>query len=277
MSGKTVLVTGSTEGIGRQTAIELARLGAAVIVHGRDRDRGRAALTAVREAAAAHGGHADECEFLLADLSTAAGARALAKAVAARHRRLDVVINNAGVYSPSRVATADGLELTFAVNVLAPFVLTRALLPLLRAAAPARIVNLSSTSHWQGTMHWDDLQLERDYDPLVAYEQSKLAMTLLTFELARRLTGSEITAVCLDPGNVDTGMLRAGWPELQGVDHVTGAATSVHLASSPRVQGVTGAYYEEGRETPLPAPSLDREAQSRLWTILERMAKTASR
>jgi NAD(P)-dependent dehydrogenase (short-subunit alcohol dehydrogenase family) len=277
MRGKTVLVTGSTDGIGRQTAIELARLGAAVIVHGRDRDRGRAALAAVRESAAAYGGPAAECELLLADLSTAAGARGLAAAVAARHRRLHVVINNAGVYSPRRETTEDGLELTFAVNVLAPFVLTRAVLPLLRAAAPARIVNLSSTSHWQGAMQWDDLQLERDYDPLVAYEQSKLAMTLLTFELARRLTGSGITAVCLDPGNVDTGMLRAGWPELQGVGHVTGAATSVYLASSPRVQGVTGVYYERGRETPPPAFSLDREAQSRLWAILERMAETASR
>lgn len=277
MRGKTVLVTGSTDGIGRQTAIELARLGAVVIVHGRDGSRGAAVLAAVRKAAAANGGPAAECEFLLADLSTAAGARALAEAVWARRRRLDVLINNAGVYMPRRVTTGDGLELTFAVNVLAPFVLTRALLPLLRAAAPARIVNLSSTSHWQGVMHWDDLQLERDYDPLVAYEQSKLAMTLFTFELARRLAGSDITAVCLDPGNVDTGMLRAGWPELQGVDHVTGAATSVYLASSPQVQGVGGVYYEGGRETPPPALSLDRESQARLWTILERMAETASR
>ncbi len=267
MTGKTVLVTGSTDGIGRQTAVELAALGADVLVHGRDARRGAAALAAVQAASA--GGSA---ALYLADLSTVAGVRELGARIRAEHARLDVLVNNAGVYSRERRVTGDGLELTFAVNVLAPFVLSRELLPLLRAAAPSRIVNLSSASHWTGEMHWADLQSAAGYDSIAAYDQSKLAVTLFTFELARRLVGSGVTAVCLDPGDVDTKMLRAGWPDLPGIDVVAGAATSVHLAASPDAAGVSGVYYEDGRETvPLEA-SLERESQARLWGILEGLA-----
>lgn len=272
MSGKTVLVTGSTDGVGRQTAIDLAAMGATVIVHGRDPGRGAATLAAVR-AAACVAGSAHESVLCLADLSSPQGVHALAANVRRRCERLDVLVNNAGVYASRRVTTPGGLELTFAVNVVAPFLLSRELLPLLVAAAPARIVNLSSTSHWTGAMHWDDLQFQHAYDPLVAYEQSKLAMTLFTFALARRLRGSGVTAVCLDPGNVDTGMLREGWPELAGIDVTAGAATSVALASSPEVEGLSGVYFECGRQTKPPASSLDRSAQARLWAVLERMAK----
>lgn len=274
MSGKTVLVTGSTDGVGRQTAVDLAALGATVIVHGRDPGRGAAALATVRTAASA-AGSAHEPSLILADLSSLQGVHALAAHVRRCCERLDVLVNNAGVYAPRWVTTPDGFELTFAVNVVAPFLLTRELLPLLVAAAPARIVNLSSTSHWTGAMHWDDLQFKRAYDPLVAYEQSKLAMTLFTFALAQRLQGSGVTAVCLDPGNVDTRMLRLGWPELEGIDLVAGAATSVALASSVEAEGLSGVYVESGRPTEPPAASLDRSAQARLWAVLERMANGA--
>jgi len=267
MTGKTVLVTGSTDGIGRQTAVELAALGADVLVHGRDARRGAAALAAVQAASA--GGSA---ALHLADLSTVAGVRELGARIRAEHARLDVLVNNAGVFSPARCVTGDGLELTFAVNVLAPFVLSRELLPPLRAAAPSRIVNLSSASHWTGEMHWADLQSAAGYDSVAAYDQSKLAVTLFTFELARRLVGSGVTAVCLDPGDVDTKMLRAGWPDLPGIDVVAGAAASVYLASSPDAAGVSEVYFEDGRETvPLEA-SLERESQTRLWGILEGLA-----
>ncbi len=264
MRGKTVLVTGSTDGIGRQTAVELAALGADVLVHGRSALRGAAALAAVRAASA--GGSA---ALYLADLSTRAGVRNLAARVRGGHARLDVLVNNAGVYSRTRRVTGDGLELTFAVNVLTPFVLSWELLPLLDAAAPSRIVNLSSASHWTGEMHWDDLQFADDYDGIAAYDQSKLAVNLLTFELARRLAGSGVTVVCLDPGDVDTEMLRTGWPDLTGVDVAAGAATSVFLASSPELARVSGVYYEEGRKTKPLEASLDRAAQARLWRILE--------
>jgi NAD(P)-dependent dehydrogenase (short-subunit alcohol dehydrogenase family) len=266
MTGRTVLVTGSTDGIGRETAVRLAALGAEVIVHGREQGRGAAALAAVRDAATAA-----EPSLLLADLSTRAGARRLAAGVRATHERLDVLVNNAGVYAAERAVTGDGLELTFAVNVLAPFVLTLELLPLLAASAPSRIVNLSSASHWTGEMHWDDLQFAAAgaYDGVVAYDQSKLAMTLLTLELARRLGGAGVTAVCLDPGDVGTKMLREGWPDLPGIGVAEGARTSVYAASSPDADGLTGVYLEGGRVTTPLAAALDREAQARLWRVLE--------
>ena len=275
MSGKTVLVTGSTDGIGLPTATSMAAMGATVLVHGRDPGRGAAALAAVQAATAA--GSPDRAALYLADLSWLQRVRALAAQVRRRCQRLDVLVNNAGVYVPRRLVTRDGLELTFAVNVVAPFLLVRELLPLLVAGAPARIVNLSSASHWAGEMHWDDLQLEGSYDPLVAYEQSKLAMSLFTFELARRIKHLGVTAVCLDPGNVDTGMLRAGWPELEGIDVATGAMTSVCLASSPEVEGVSGAYYEGGRRTRPSASSHDLNAQARLWAVLEGMTDQPGR
>lgn len=272
MLGKTVLVTGSTDGIGRQTAVELAALGADVIVHGRDRRRGAAALAAVQAASAPSAAPA----LYLSDLATIAGVRGLAAAVVRERPQLDVLVNNAGVFAIERVVTLDGLELTFAVNVLAPFLLTQELLPLLRASAPARIVNLSSASHWTGEIHWDDLQTEQGYEPLRAYDQSKLAVIMVTFEQARRLEGSGVTTVCLDPGDVDTKMLHAGWPELDGIDLVSGAATSVHLAASPGAEGLTGVYFEGGRQTQPLAAALDRDAQLRLWGILEGLSARPS-
>jgi NAD(P)-dependent dehydrogenase (short-subunit alcohol dehydrogenase family) len=269
MSGKIVLVTGSTDGIGRETAERLAALGAEVLVHGRDRRRGAAALAAVRAASPSGSG-----ALYIADLSTVAGVRAFAARVRRDHTRLDVLLANAGVYAAGRTVTGDGLELTFAVNVVAPIVLASELLRELGAAAPARIVILSSASHWTGAMHWDDLQFASPgaYDGLVAYDQSKLAIAMLTFALARRLEGTGVSAVCLDPGDVDTGLLREGWPELPGITIAEGAATSVHLASAPEAEGLSGVYFEDGRETrPLEA-ALDGAAQRRLWAEVERLA-----
>ena len=213
MDGRTALVTGATGGIGLETARRLAGLGAEVLVHGRDPQRTAAALRLVRDAASA----APPRQYV-ADLGTLAGVRDLATAVLRDRSRLHVLVANAGVYAPERRETADGLELTFAVNVLAPIVLASQLLPALRAAAPARIVILSSASHWTGEIHWHDLQLAGPgaYTGLRAYDQSKLAVLMLTLTLARRLEGSGVSAVCLDPGDVATTMLASGWPELAG-------------------------------------------------------------
>lgn len=267
MHGKSVLVTGATRGIGLETAVRLAGLGASVLVHGRDGRRGADALAAVR-AASTSGANP---ELVLADLDDMAAVRRLAADVASRRPRLDVLVANAGVLALKRRETADGLELTFAVNVVAPILLAAELLPALRAATPARAVVLSSASHWTGEIHWGDLQLARPgaYGPLRAYDQSKLAVLMLTLAFARRLAGTGVTAVCLDPGDVATAMLASGWPELPGIPVEDGAVTSVYLASAPEAEGVTGVYLEGGEViTPL-AAALDVEAQERLWAALE--------
>jgi NAD(P)-dependent dehydrogenase (short-subunit alcohol dehydrogenase family) len=206
-----------------------------------------------------------------ADLSSLAGVRGLAAAVLEDRPRLDVLVANAGVYAPRRVETIDGLELTFAVNVVAPLLLTARLLPALRAAAPSRVVVLGSSSHWTGELDWDDLQLASPgaYHALRAYDRSKLAVLMLTLALARRLEGSGVGAVCLDPGDVATTMLAAGWPDLPGISVADGAVTSVYLASAPEAEGVSGAYFEDGAAvTPL-AAALDVTAQERLWAEVE--------
>ena len=236
-------------------------------MHGRDPGRGAAALAAVRAASAPAAAPA----LYEADLGTIAGVRRLAAAVVRDRPRLDVLVANAGVFAPERHETPDGLELTFAVNVVAPIVLTAELLPALRAAAPARIVILSSASHWTGEIHWDDLQLAAPgaYSGLRAYDQSKLAVLMLTLALSRRLEGSGVSAVCLDPGDVATSMLASGWPGLAGIPVEDGAVTSVYLASAPEAAGVSGAYFEAGAAvTPL-AAALDVAAQERLWSLVE--------
>ena len=275
MDGKTVLVTGSTRGIGLETAVRLAGLGASVLLHGRDAARGAEALAAVRAASAPAASPA----LHLADLSTLEGVRALAANVRRARPRLDVLVANAGVYAPERRETADGLELTFAVNVVAPVLLAAELLPALAAAAPARVVILSSASHWTGEIHWDDLQLARPgaFSGLRAYDQSKLAVLMLTLALARRVEGAGVTAVCLDPGDVATTMLASGWPELPGIPVEDGAVTSVYLASSPEAAGLSGVYLEDGEPTAPLAAALDAAAQERLWEAVEAVAGPLAR
>jgi NAD(P)-dependent dehydrogenase (short-subunit alcohol dehydrogenase family) len=270
MDGKTVLVTGATRGIGLETAVRLAGLGASVLVHGRDAARGAEALAAVRAASAPDATPA----LHLADQSTFEGVRSLAADVRSAHPRLDVLVANAGTYAPERRVTADGMELTFAVNVVAPVLLAAELLPALTAAAPARVVILSSASHWTGEIHWDDLQLARPgaHTGLRAYDQSKLAVLMLTLALARRLEGAGVTAVCLDPGDVATTMLASGWPELPGIPVEDGAVTSVYLASSPEAAGLSGVYLEDGEVTTPLAAALDVAAQERLWAAVEAVA-----
>jgi NAD(P)-dependent dehydrogenase (short-subunit alcohol dehydrogenase family) len=239
-----VLVTGSTDGIGRETARLLVQQGARVVVHGRS-------ATKVAEVAA-------ELETLagrpmpgpvVGDLASLAAVRALADELLARDEPLDVLLNNAGVYMRTRELTVDGLETTMAVNHFAPFLLTHRLLPALRRAAVPRIVNVSSIAHTRGHIDLDDLQLEREFGHYEAYAASKLANVLFTVELAERL-GPAVTVNALHPGVVSTKLLTEGF-QMQGYDSTTKASqTSVYLALSPELAKVTGQYFADRRVAP---------------------------
>src|SRR5579863_10386201 len=248
MAGKTVLVTGGTGGIGRATAAGLAALGARVGITGRDNARTQAAAAQIARQAGS-----PTVDAFAADMSSQAEVRSLAAAVLTAYPRLDVLVNNVGGFWATRHVTADGLERTFAVNHLAPFLLTGLLLDRLTASAPARIVTVSSGAHVTGKINFGDLQREHHYSGQQAYSQSKLANVLFTYELARRLDGTGVTTTVLHPGVVRTGfaaedpsllatvMITVSRPFLKTPDK--GAATSIYLASSPEVKGVTGTYF----------------------------------
>jgi NAD(P)-dependent dehydrogenase (short-subunit alcohol dehydrogenase family) len=267
VQGKTVLVTGSTDGIGKQTALDLARMGAKVIVHGRDPYR---IQTAREEIIKASGN--DQVDSILADFSSLAQVKQMAEEIQARFSRLDILLNNAGVFLLEREVTPDGLEMNFQVNYLSPFLLTNLLLPLLRKSAPARIVSVSSTLHSKAILDFDDLQGEKNYNGNQAYALSKLGNIYMTLELAERLTGSGVTANCLHPGGVDTKMLRTAM-HMTGIPVEEGAAPSVYLASSPEVAQTTGKYFyhrEVGRFSEIAS---DVPARKRLWQISEKLLK----
>jgi NAD(P)-dependent dehydrogenase (short-subunit alcohol dehydrogenase family) len=258
MSHRQILVTGATDGIGRETALELGRRGAFVWVHGRNPRKVEAVTRLVREV----GGPG--AEGLLADLSRLDEVRRLGREVEERAGRLDVLLHNAGIYPAERQVTADGNELTLQVNHLAPFLLTHALLPLLKRSAPARVVVVSSVAHRRGQLDLDDLDLERGFSTYGAYALSKLCNVLFTFELAERLKGTGITANCLHPGVIDTKLLRDGFGA-QGAPTESGAATSVYLALSDEVAGVTGRYFNDCRPEEVAPSARDEEARRRLW------------
>lgn len=271
MAGKTCLVTGGTTGIGFVTARELARKGAAVSLVGRDRERGEAALHRLRQVAPQA-----RVTYLPADLSDQAGVRRLADAVLGLHPRLDVLVNNAGGLFGRRRLSADGIEMNFALNHLSYFLLTHLLMPALRAAAPARVVNVASAAHKGVSLDFDDLQGEERYDRWLAYKRSKLANIMFTYELARRLEGRDITANCLHPGFVATDIgARHGfvpailWSigKLYAISPEDGARTSVFLASSPEVEGVSGRYFSKCKPKPSSEASYNREAWVRLWDV----------
>ncbi|HMQ32209.1 MAG TPA: SDR family oxidoreductase [Chloroflexaceae bacterium] len=275
MVGKICVVTGATSGIGLVTARELARMGATVVLVARSRERGEAA----REAIAAQTGSRG-VELVLADFASLASVRAGAEAVLARHGRLDVLVNNAGVYVGDRRLSADGFELTFAVNHLAPFLLTELLLGALRAAPAGRVVTVSSGAHFGGRGRFDDVRAERGYSGFQAYAESKLANVLFTYELARRLEGSGVTANCLHPGAVRTGFagdakglfaLAFNLAKPFMLTPEQGAQTPIYLAASPEVEGVSGTYFFERRPRKSSPSSYDQGLQARLWDLSEEL------
>jgi NAD(P)-dependent dehydrogenase (short-subunit alcohol dehydrogenase family) len=276
MQDKVVVITGATSGIGQIAAERLAVLGARIVLVARDPARANRTLARLR-AAGPHFAHRAH----LADLSVLAEVKRVGAEIAAAEPRIDVLINNAGNVFPRREVTADGLERTFATNHMAYFVLTALLRERLTAAAPSRIVNTASAAHLGRTLDFDDLQLASGYAIKTAYGRSKLANILFTRELARRLAGTGVTANCLHPGFVATGlgqraggifalavrfaMLFAGRPE-------SGANTIVHLASSPDVASTNRGYFIESRPAQPSVAAQDDGAAKRLWEESERIA-----
>jgi len=271
LAGRTVLVTGATSGIGRATALGLAGRGARVAIAGRDRVRTEEAAREIRAA----GGK--QVDTFVADLSSQADVRRLAAEVLERLPRIEVLVNNAGGYWNTRHVTVDGLEHTFALNHLAPFLLTRLLLDRLTQSAPARVVTVASQAHTAGRIDFDDLQGERSYSGEAAYSQSKLANVLFTYELARRLPASAVTANALHPGVVSTSF---GAEDPSGVQRLLvpvmrpfmrspagGAATSIHLAAAPDLEQVTGRYFANSTPKRSSTRSYDRAVATRLWQL----------
>ena len=269
MAGKTVLVTGGTSGIGRATAQGLAASGARLAITGRDREHTEDAADQIR---AAGGGQVD---IFVADLSSQSEVRRLADEVLRSLPRVDVLVNNVGGYWNGRHITADGLEHTFALNHLAPFLLTNLLLGRLKHSAPARVVTVASHVHASGRIDFDDLQGARSYSGGRAYNQSKLANVLFTYELARRLAGTAVTATALHPGVVRTsfgaGDPAGGQRLLTALlrpfmkSPAKGAATSIHLASAPDLEQVTGRYFVNSTPKKSAKHSYDEAAAAQLW------------
>jgi retinol dehydrogenase-14 len=272
MAGKHVLVTGGTAGIGKATAVGLATLGARVAITGRDRVRAEAAAADIR---ATSGNPA--ADVFTADMSSQAEVRRLAGAILHAYPRLDVLVNNVGGFWAHRHVTADGLEHTFAVNHLGPFLLTNLLLDRLKASAPARVVTVSSAAHANGRIDFDDLQSTATYSGQRAYSASKLANVMFTYELARRLEGTGVTATVLHPGVVRTnfgaddpaGFIKAMLPLMRPFlkTPAAGAATTIYLASSVKVDGVTGQYFTNRKPRISTKISYDTAVAARLWKV----------
>ncbi len=270
MQGKICMVTGANSGIGKATALGLAQMGATVVMVCRDRTKGEAVQNEIKTKS---GNNA--VDLLLADLSSQQSICQLAENFQQHYTHLHVLINNAGVFMLTRRETVDGLEMTFAVNHLAPFLLTNLLLDVLKNSAPARIVNVSSESHQSGYIKLDDLQAKKGYRSWNAYGQSKLSLVMFTYELARRLQGTSVTVNCLHPGFVATHIGQSGTaPVIRtavkfifrfGISPEEGAKTSIYLASSPDVEGVTGKYFANSipiRSAPI---SYNEPLQRQLW------------
>jgi NAD(P)-dependent dehydrogenase (short-subunit alcohol dehydrogenase family) len=270
---RVALVTGSTDGIGRQTARQLGAKGLKVIVHGRSKQKVDGVLAWLREELP--GGEFDGVSF---DVGRLAEVRRGAEQILAIAPKLHVLVNNAGIFANERVVTSDGIEMTFAVNYLGPFLLTELLGPRLTDSADemaSRVINVSSVAHTRGRIHFDDPQLEKSWTGYAAYAQSKLAQVMHALTLADRHEPSKLLAYSLHPGVVGTKLLRQGFGPVAGINPETGARTSVMLASGVGEDEPSGSYYSDGVATPPSNPARDAAAREKLWELSVRLAKSA--
>jgi NAD(P)-dependent dehydrogenase (short-subunit alcohol dehydrogenase family) len=279
MTGRVCVITGANRGIGRATAEGLARMGARAVLVCRRKEDGDAVSREIAVQARV------APDVVPADLSSQVSIRQAAGYIRDRYSSLHVLINNAGVIPPQREVTVDGLEMQFAVNHLAYFLLTNLLLPQLKAGSPSRIINVSSGAHSHATIDFSDLQAQRSYQANSVYSRSKLANILFTYQLSRRLAATGVTANCLNPGVVATKML-ADYMRVPGAGPVLartfgatpeeGAETSIYLASSPEVESVTGKYFERKQPTASSRESHDEAVARRLWEASERLTGLSS-
>lgn len=278
IAGKTVMITGANSGIGKAASVALAKMGASVVMVARDQGRGEAARAEVIQGS---GAKKEDVSLMLADLSSLESVRNLAAAFLQSGRQLHVLVNNAGLIISSRTVTKDGLETTFEVNYLSPFLLTLLLLEKLRSSAPSRIVNVSSDAHTSGHIDFDDLQGEKRYGGMRAYSQSKLAQILFTSALAKRLMGTGVTVNCVHPGAVATNWatksagalsigVRLAHPFMLSPEK--GADTVVYLASSPEVADVTGRYFTKRHPIEPTTEARDEAVGERLWQVSLKLA-----
>lgn len=272
---KVILITGGTGGIGRITAQAMAKTGATVVLVGRNPQKTAAVTSEIQQQTGN-----PRIEYQIADLSVQAGVRQVAETFRQRHDRLDVLINNAGAFIMKHQLSQDGIEMTFALNHLAYFLLTNLLLDMLIASAPSRIVNVSSMAHNGSRLNLDDLQNRRFSSGWKAYGQSKLANLYFTYELARRLEGTGVTVNALHPGFVATNFGRSNGGILDplfklgqfaAISPEEGAKTSIYLATSPQVAGVTGKYFDKCKPIASSRVSYDEAAARRLWDISAQM------
>ena len=280
MKDKICMITGATSGIGKETALGLAKRGASVVIIGRDRSRGEAARDEIR----VQSGNPN-VDLLLADLSSQTSIRQMVAEFTAHNTQLHVLINNAGLAPIKRSVTVDGVETTLAVSYLAPFLLTNLLLDTLKRSVPARVVNVAGDFHRKATIQFDDLMSERDYTYVRANNQAKLALILFTYELSRRLTGVGVTANCLHPRAVGTdGPLKD--PDLSPfarfmyklvkpffISPAKGAETSIFLACSPEVENITGKYFIKKSPVASSAESYNEEIAKHLWEVSAKLTK----
>ncbi len=271
LKDKKVLITGGSDGIGKVSAEKIAAMGAHVILVGRNPQKNQQVAAEIRQASGN-----EKVDYLVGDLSLQADVRRVAAEYRHRYDRLHVLLNNAGAFFTKRQVTSEGLEMTFALNHIAYFLLTHLLLDMLQNSAPARIVNVSSGAHFGGKLNFDDLNLRKGYNGWGAYANSKLMNVLFTYELARRLEGSGVTANVLHPGFVATqfgknngGLMRPAMAlvHLGAISPEKGAETNVYLAASQEVEGISGKYFYEKGVLASSAASYDEAAARRLWEI----------
>jgi NAD(P)-dependent dehydrogenase (short-subunit alcohol dehydrogenase family) len=260
----TILVTGATDGLGRRVGQELAAMGTTILLHGRRPERLERSFEELRSQTGS-----EKVNSYLADLSSLAAVRDLAERILSTHDRLDVLVNNAGIIARERKESKDGYELTFAVNYLSHFLLTRLLLPLLKDSAPARIVNVASAG--QSPLDFSNLMLEQGYDAMKAYSQSKLAQVMFTFDLAEHLQDTGVSVNALHPASLmDTKMVQSTFGYTMSTVE-EGAQAVVRLAVSQEVEGVTGRYFDGTREARANRQTYDSRVRNKLWVLSEQL------